>query len=53
MCLWKNFGELLENKLGPKILLFVLEIWQKRKIQSIICQPGPKVWMTFFPFEAP
>ena len=24
-----------------------MEIWEKRKIESIICQPGPKVWMTF------
>ena len=24
-----------------------MEIWQKQKIGSIICQPGPKVWMTF------
>ena len=24
-----------------------MEIWEKRKIEFIICQPGPKVWMTF------
>ena len=28
--------------------IWPMEIWQKWKIQSIICQPGPKVWMTFF-----
>ena len=31
-----------------------MEIWQKLEIGSIICQPGPKVCMTFYkgpPFE--
>ena len=21
-----------------------MEIWEKQKIESVICQPGPKVW---------
>ena len=27
---------------------FPMEIWEKWKIESVISQPGPKVWMTFF-----